>query len=77
MFFIHNLKKKINKKNELNQSVLEFKNIMLIVYYSNIALDIVKPVSHYKIPPWILLKPEIDISLSKFQKTETNPLGFF
>ena len=27
-------------------------------------------------PPWKILKPEIDISLSEFKKTETNPLVF-
>ena len=30
---------------------------------SNIPLDIIKPVSHSKIPPWKLLKSELDISL--------------
>ena len=34
------------------------------------------PVSHSKIPPWKLLKPEKDTSLSEFKKTETNPLVF-
>ena len=43
---------------------------------SNIHLDIIKPVSHSKIPPWKLLKPEIDTSLSEFKKTEISPLVF-
>ena len=43
---------------------------------SNVPLDIIKPISHYKIPPWKLLKAEIDTSLSEFKKTETNPLVF-
>ena len=42
---------------------------------SNTILDIVKPVSHSKIPPWKLPKPEIDISLSEYKKNETNSLG--
>ena len=33
---------------------------------SNISLDIIKPVSHSKLPPWKLLKSEIDTSLSEF-----------
>ena len=40
---------------------------------SNRPLDIIKPISHYKIPPWTLLKPEIDIllyqSLRKLKQT--------
>ena len=36
---------------------------------SNIPLDIIKPVSHSKIPPWKLLKPKVDTSLSEFKKT--------
>ena len=43
---------------------------------SNMPLDIIKPLSHSKISPWKLLKPEIDTSLSEFKKTETNPLVF-
>ena len=35
---------------------------------SNIPLDIVNPVSHSKIPPWKLLKPEIDTFLSELRK---------
>ena len=38
------------------------------IFDSNIPLDIIKPVSHSKIPPWKLLKPEIDTSLSEFKK---------
>ena len=36
----------------------------------------VKPVSHSKIPPRILIKPELDTLLSEFKKTETSPLVF-
>ena len=43
---------------------------------SNKPFDIVKPVSHSKIPPWKVLKHEIETFLSEFKKTETNPLVF-
>ena len=43
---------------------------------TNIPLDIIKPVSHSKIPPWKLLKPDIDTSLSEFKNTKANPLVF-
>ena len=43
---------------------------------SNIPLDIIKLLSHSKIPHWKLLKPKTDTSLSEFKKTETNPLTF-
>ena len=43
---------------------------------SNISLDIIKLVSNSKIPPWKLLKHEIDTSLAEFKKPETNPLVF-
>ena len=43
---------------------------------SHIPLDIIKPVSHSKIPPWKLLKPETETSLSELKKTETTPLVF-
>ena len=38
----------------------------------NISIDIVKPVSHSKILTWKPLKPEIDTTVPKFKKTETN-----
>ena len=38
------------------------------IEHSNIPLDIIKPVSHSKIPPLKLLKPEIVTSLSEFKK---------
>ena len=41
---------------------------------SNIRLDINKPVRHSKIPPWNLLKPEIDTSLLEFKKAKKNLL---
>ena len=38
----------------------------------NISLDIVKQVSHSKILTWKPLKPEIETSVPKIKKTETN-----
>lgn len=37
-----------------------------------IPLNFVKPISHSKYPPWKLLKPEMNTSLSEFQKAEKN-----
>jgi transposase len=43
---------------------------------SNIPLDIVKPSTLSEIPPWKLIKPKVDISLSEFKKSETNSVVF-
>ena len=33
---------------------------------SNFPLDIIHPFNNSKIPPWVLIKPDVDISLSEF-----------
>ena len=43
---------------------------------SNLPLDIVKPSSLSEIPPWKLIKPKVDISLSEFKNSETNSIVF-
>jgi hypothetical protein len=52
---------------------LELKNI-----YSTptLNLDIAKPSTLLDIPPWQLLKPKVDTSLSEYKKSETNPVVF-
>ena len=43
---------------------------------SNLNLDIAKPSTLSDIPPWQLLKPKEDTSLSEYKKSETNPVVF-
>ena len=43
---------------------------------SNLNLDIAKPSALSNIPPWQLLKPEVDTSLSEYKKSNTNPAVF-
>ena len=43
---------------------------------SNLNLDIAKPSTLSDIPPWQLLKPKVDTSLSEYKKSETNPVVF-
>ena len=60
------------------------KNVLIPLVYnskplndSKISLDIIKPASHFKIPPWNILKPQIYIDIfSENLKTETSPLVF-
>jgi hypothetical protein len=40
-------------------------------------LDIVKPSTLYEIPPWKLLKPKVDISLSEFKSLKDGVLSAF
>ena len=76
MFFIHDLRIYTTEKLKCIKSI----GFRIQKHFddSNLHLDIVKPVSHSKILPWKLLKPEIDTSnsLSEFKKTEANPLVF-
>ena len=39
-------------------------------------MDIAKPSTLSDIPPWQLLKPKVDTSLSEYKKSETNPVVF-
>ena len=39
-------------------------------------LDIVKHSTCSEIPPWKLIKPKVDTSLSEYKKSETNPAVF-
>jgi hypothetical protein len=39
-------------------------------------LDVAKPSTLSDIPPWQLLKPNVDASLSEYKKSETNPVVF-
>jgi hypothetical protein len=43
---------------------------------SNLNLDIAKPSTLSTIPPWQLLKPQVDTSLSENKKSETNTAVF-
>ena len=43
---------------------------------SNLPIDNIHPFNNSKIPPWGLIKHEVDISLSEFENKETNPLVF-
>ena len=66
---------KFYEKNKRYTKSISFR-IQRHINETNIPLDIIKPVSHSKIPPWKLLKPEIDTSLTEFRKTEANPVVF-
>ena len=43
---------------------------------SNIPLGVVQPSTLSEIPPWKLLKPNVDTSLSEYKKSETNSVIF-